>query len=49
MGILSLALFVGLWGWGRQAFGWYDPEGQVQLALFACFLLGMVCGYRARD
>ncbi|MCC7395423.1 MAG: hypothetical protein IT553_11315 [Sphingomonadaceae bacterium] len=46
MGLISLTMFIGLWGWGHQLFGWYDPDGQVQLAIFASFLFGIICGYR---
>lgn len=49
MGMIALAMFIGLWGWGHQAFGWYDPDGQVQLAIFASFIFGIICGYRVKD
>jgi hypothetical protein len=42
------AMFVGLFGWGAQYFGWSDPESKVQLALFTSFVLGSVCGYKSR-
>jgi len=41
-------MFVGLFGWGAQYFGWHDPDGKVQLALFTAFLLGAVSGYKSR-
>ena len=42
------AMFVGLFGWGSNYFGWADPDGKVQLALFTTFILGLVCGYKTR-
>jgi hypothetical protein len=41
-------MFVGLFGWGAEYFGWSDPDGKVQLALFTSFLLGAVSGYKSR-
>ena len=43
---LALAMFVSLFAWGAQYFGWQDPMGKVQLALFTSFILGMICGYK---
>ncbi len=43
---LALAMFIALFGWGAQYFGWHDPGGKVQLALFTTFILGMICGYK---
>ena len=45
---IAAAMFVGLFGWGAQYFGWSDPEGKVQLALFTTFILGAVCGYKSK-
>ena len=45
---LALAMFIALFGWGSQYFGWQDPVGKVQLALFTSFILGIVCGYKTR-
>ncbi len=45
---LGLAMFVALFGWGSTYFGWSDPEGKVQLALFTCFVLGTLCGYKSK-
>jgi len=45
---LAVAIFVALIGWGASYFGWSDPEGKVQLALFTCFILGSVCGYKSK-
>lgn len=49
MGILALAMFIGLWGWGQQMFGWADPDGQVRLAMFASFIFGIICAVKFRD
>lgn len=45
---LAIAMFIALIGWGAQYFGWSDPEGKVQLALFTTFVLGIVCGYKTK-
>ena len=46
---LSIAMFIALFGWGANYFGWHDPEGKVQLALATTFILGAVCGYKSKD
>jgi hypothetical protein len=48
IGIAS-AMFIALFGWGAGYFGWTDPEGKVQLALFTSFILGIICGYRTKS
>jgi hypothetical protein len=45
---IAIAMFIALFGWGATYFGWSDPEGKVQLALFTCFILGATCGYKSR-
>ena len=45
---LAIALFVALFGWGANYFGWDDPDGKVRLALFTCFVLGTLCGHKAK-
>jgi hypothetical protein len=45
---IAIAMFVALVGWGSQYFGWSDPDGKVQLALAACYILGAISAYRAR-
>ena len=30
---LAIAIFVALFGWGANYFGWSDPEGKVRLAV----------------
>jgi hypothetical protein len=46
---LAIAIFVALIGWGANYFGWSDPEGKIQLALFTSFVLGGLCGYKSKD
>lgn len=46
---IALAMFVGLIAFGEQYFGWSDPTGKVQLAIFTTFVLGVICGYRSKD
>ena len=45
---VALVMFVGLFAWGAGYFGWSDPEGKVQLALFTSFILGVVASYKTR-
>lgn len=49
MGVIALGMFIGLWGWGQEAFGWADPDGQIHMAIFVTFILGIICGYRVKD
>ena len=44
---LAAAIFIALFGWGSNYFGWADPNGKVQLALAASFVLGIVAGYKS--
>ena len=48
MAYLATAIFVGLYGFGQAYFGWADSDGKVSMALFTCFLLGAVAGYKAK-
>jgi hypothetical protein len=45
---LALMLFIALFAFGGQYFGWSDPHGAISLSLFASFVFGIVCGYRTR-
>lgn len=47
VGLASL-IFIMLFGWGDSYFGWHDPKGELQLALGASFILGIVAGYKSR-
>jgi hypothetical protein len=49
MGMIALAMFIGLWMYGQQMFGWSDPSGDINLAIFVTFILGIICGYRVKD
>ena len=46
---IAIAMFIALFGWGSNFFGWSDPEGKVQLALVTSFILGIIGGYRAKN
>ncbi len=46
---LAISMFIALFMWGGHYFGWGDPDGKVQLALFTCFVLGVVSGYKIKD
>lgn len=46
---LAAAMFVGLFAFGYEFFGW--PKGaheSLQLGLFLSFILGIICGYKTR-
>ncbi|MGJ3649985.1 hypothetical protein ACLB0R_16130 [Sphingomonas sp. GlSt437] len=45
---LALALFIALFAFGQQYFGWEDTQGRIQLALFSCFVFGIICGLKAK-
>jgi hypothetical protein len=45
---IAVAMFVALFGWGANYFGWSDPDGKIQLALATSFILGIIGGYRAK-
>jgi hypothetical protein len=46
MRIVAIALFVGLFVFGRQAIGWHDELGKVRMVLIASFVLGYFAGFR---
>jgi hypothetical protein len=46
---IAAMMFVWLFGWGQEYFHWADPSGDVQLCLFASFVLGIVCGYKTKQ
>lgn len=46
---IAIAMFIALFGFGAKYFGWEDPDGKVQLALATCYILGVICGYRAKS
>lgn len=45
---IAIAMFIALFGWGAEYFGWHDTSGKVQLALATSFILGAVASYKAR-
>jgi hypothetical protein len=45
---VAIAMFISLLMWGGGFFGWYDPQGKVQLALATSFILGCVSAYKSR-
>ncbi len=45
---LASAMFIFLFGWGADYFGWDATNGMIQLALFTSFILGILCGFKAR-
>lgn len=44
---IAVVMLTALIGWGASFFGWSDPDGKIQLALFTTFVLGVMCGYKA--
>jgi hypothetical protein len=46
---LASAMFIALFAWGSHYFGWDDPDGKVQMALFTTFILGIICGYKTKS
>jgi hypothetical protein len=46
---LAAAMFVGLFAFGWQFFGWsHSAHEQLQLGLFLSFVLGIICGYKTK-
>ena len=45
---IAIAMFIALFGWGSNYFGWSDPDHKIQLALAASFILGILSGYKVR-
>lgn len=45
---IALAMFIALFAFGSSYFGWSDPTGEVQLALFTSFILGVIASYKSR-
>jgi hypothetical protein len=46
---IAAMMFVWLFGWGQDYFHWSDPNGKIQLCLFASFVLGIICGYKTKQ
>ena len=49
MAAIAMVMFVTLFAFGSQYFGWDDPGGRVQLALFSSFIFGIICGFRVKS
>ena len=45
---LAIMMFIALFGFGQNYFGWSDPSGKIQLALATSFILGIVASYKSR-
>ncbi len=45
---IAAAMFIVLFGWGADYFGWDDAGSKIQLALFTSFVLGILCGFKSR-
>jgi hypothetical protein len=46
---LATAMFIGLFAFGHEFFGWSSTSNdQVQLGLFIAFILGIVAGYKTK-
>ena len=48
MAILATIMFIALFAFGGQYFGWSDPSGRVQLALVSAYVFGIIGGYRVK-
>jgi hypothetical protein len=49
MGALALAMFIGLFGFGEQIFGWNDGDGNIRLAIVAAFVFGIIMGWKTKN
>jgi hypothetical protein len=45
---LAMIMFIALFAFGGQYFGWTDSTGHVQLALFSAFVFGIICGIKVK-
>jgi len=45
---LAMVMFIALFAFGADYFGWGDHGGQIQLALFCCFIFGIICGLKVK-
>jgi hypothetical protein len=48
MAMLAIAMFIALFAFGKQIFGWHDADGDIQLAMVASFLFGVIAAFRNR-
>ena len=49
MGALALAMFIGLFGFGEQIFGWNDGDGNIRLPIVAAFVFGIIMGWKTKN
>jgi hypothetical protein len=49
MAVVALGMFIGLWAYGQELFGWQDTSGDIKLAIFVTFILGIICGFKVKD
>ena len=47
--LATLFLFIAVFTFGKDYFGWSDPAGYVQLSLVSCFVFGIICGIRVKS
>jgi hypothetical protein len=45
---LAMVLFITLFAFGQQYFGWTDVGGWVQISLITSFIFGIICGFRVK-
>jgi hypothetical protein len=45
---LAMVLFIALFTFGGQYFGWTDGGGWIQLSLASSFIFGIICGFRVK-
>ena len=49
MAPLAFAMFITMFAFGDHIFHWPQMTQQLQLALFASFIFGAICGYRTKS
>jgi hypothetical protein len=48
MAAVAMILFITLFAFGQQYFGWADTQGWIQLSLASSFIFGIICGFRVK-
>ncbi len=48
MAAVAMILFITLFAFGQQYFGWSDTQGWIQLSLASSFIFGIICGFRVK-
>jgi len=49
VGGIATMMFVTLFAFGGKMFGWEDEGGQVQLALVAAYIFGIIGGFKVKN